>query len=147
MGYPCSEILRAISEKNVEIVKRTYSAWEQGDFSAIDWADPEIEYSLPDPEGTVERGVEAMRREWGRFVSSFEGFRVEPREFIDAGDKVVVVQAFHGRGRASGVSIDEMPGAAILTVRDDGKVTRFEGYSSPEEALEAAGQPLVQLVG
>jgi ketosteroid isomerase-like protein len=127
-----------MSEGNVEIVKRIYAAWEQGDFSSADWADPDIEYSLPDPERALEQGVGAMARAWGRWVSSFQDYKVKGHEFIDVGDQVLVVQTFHGRGRSSGASIDGIQGAAVLTLRD-GKVTRFVGYTDLDQAFAEAG--------
>jgi ketosteroid isomerase-like protein len=36
-----------MAEQNIETVKQIYAAWEHGDFSSTDWADPEIEYSVP----------------------------------------------------------------------------------------------------
>jgi hypothetical protein len=51
---------------------------------------------------------------------------------------VVVEQIFRGRGKGSGIPIDEIPGGAVFTLRD-GKVTRFQGYVTAEEAMASAG--------
>jgi hypothetical protein len=35
-----------MSRENVEIARSTYAAWSPGNFSSLDWADPEIEYRM-----------------------------------------------------------------------------------------------------
>jgi ketosteroid isomerase-like protein len=127
-----------MSQANVELVKEIFSAWERGDFSSTDWADPEIEFSIPGPDSHVHRGIESMGQAWAEWLGAFDEFRVAGEEFYDAGDKVVIQQVFHGKGKGSGVPIDESPGAAVLTLRD-GKVIRFEGHTTVEAALAAAG--------
>lgn len=126
-----------MSTQNVQIVKEIYAAWERGDFSSSDWADPEIEYSAPGPDRPT-KGVDAMASSWAEWLRSFKDFRVIPEEIHDAGDKVVVIQSFGGQGRASGISVDQIPGAAMLTLRD-GKVIRFQGYLSRDQAFADAG--------
>jgi len=139
MRYPDSEILRRMSKENVAIVRAIYAAWEQGDFSSVDWADPEIEYTMPGPDARLYHGIEDMSRAWADWLRAWKDYSLVPHEFVDAGDKVVVIQTLRGKGRSSGVPIDDLPAAAILTLGNDGKVTRFEGYASPEDALKAAG--------
>jgi ketosteroid isomerase-like protein len=126
-----------MSQENVETVKRIYADWARGDFSSTDWADLEIAFSVPGPEPT-EHGIEPMGRAWASWLRAFKGFKVEARAFHDAGEKVVVEQAFHGEGRGSGISLDEISGAAVLTLRD-GKVVDFTGYTTVEAALADTG--------
>ena len=127
-----------MSQANVEIVKQIFSAWERGDFTSIDWADPEIEFSIPGPDLDVHRGTEAAGRAWAEFLGAFDDLSIVGEKFHDAGDKVVVEQGFRGRGKGSGIPIDEIPGGAVFTLRD-GKVTRFQGYVTVEEAMASAG--------
>ena len=63
----------------------------------------------------------------------------EPRELIDLGDRVVVLQREQRRGRHSGVEI-QADTASVLWLRD-GKVWRCQGYMDQAEALEAVGLP------
>jgi ketosteroid isomerase-like protein len=125
-------------EANVELVKEIFSAWERGDFTSIDWADPEIEFSIPGPDLHVHRGIEAAGRAWAEFLGAFDDLSIVGKEFHDAGDKVVVEQIFRGRGKGSGIPIDEIHGGAVFTLRD-GRVTRFQGYVTVEDAMASAG--------
>jgi ketosteroid isomerase-like protein len=127
----------AMSKENVEIVKRIYADWARGEYGSIDWADPEIEFSVPGPEG-VAHGVEAMSRAWTEWLRAFRDLKVEAAAFHEAGDKVVVEQQFRGEGRGSGISLDQISGASVFTLRD-GKVIRFTGYVTVEAALADAG--------
>ena len=61
--------------------------------------------------------------------------RVVPREFVDAGDRVVVATLIRGRGRGSGVEV-EARFYNVYTVRG-GKVVRMDEFTTRTEALEA----------
>jgi ketosteroid isomerase-like protein len=65
-------------------------------------------------------------------------FRMEPDEFVDAGDRVVAIGRWVAKGRGSGVEVNQ-PIADVFTLHG-GRVVRCEiGYSNRAEALEAAG--------
>ena len=128
-----------MSSENVDVVRRIHEAWARGDFSSVDWADPEIVFRTP--EGLrqgVARGVEAMGREWTGWLHTFEDFRSEAFEYFDAGDQVVTFNRFSGRGKASGVPLGELPGCARFRLRD-GKVTELEISTDRKQALRDAG--------
>jgi ketosteroid isomerase-like protein len=127
-----------VSEQNVEIVRGIYAEWSQGDFSSNDWADPEIAYEIPEPSGNVHRGIEAMERAWLNWASEWEDLKIRLTDIRDLGDEVLTVHTFHGKGRASGVPVDELPGAGIFSFRD-GKVVRYRGYTNVDDALADAG--------
>lgn len=61
-----------------------------------------------------------------------------PEQFIDAGDRVVVLETNHARGRGSGVELETRTYATVWTLRD-GQVTRVEIGLDPGEALKAVG--------
>ncbi|HEY1237686.1 MAG TPA: nuclear transport factor 2 family protein [Solirubrobacterales bacterium] len=127
-----------MSQANVDAVKEIVGAWKRGDFTAVDWADPEIEFSIPGPDLRVHHGIESMGRAWAEWLGAFDEFSVAGVKFFDAGDKVVVEQIFRGKGKGSGIPVDEIPGASVFTLRD-GKVTSFEGHITLEAALASAG--------
>lgn len=58
-------------------------------------------------------------------AENFEEFRAEPEQFIDAGDRVVVVGSF--RGRAKGGRTLDAPYAHIWALRG-GKAVRFRNH-------------------
>jgi ketosteroid isomerase-like protein len=126
--------------ENVELARRLYDSFIRRDFAgAVEFLDPEIEL-LP-PKGTLEegsyRGYEQVRAHLAGLMDPFEDVRIQPEDFIEAGDQVVAIVHVSGRGRGSGLPIDTTF-AHLLTVRD-GKVVRFQAFFDREEALEAAG--------
>jgi ketosteroid isomerase-like protein len=96
------------------------------------------------------RRLGAVGRDWGRrrgfedvqdaFITWFEAFEHVDfglDEIVDAGDDVVAVHRISGRGRESGLVVDQrIP--VVWTVRD-GRVVRVRAYRDEAEALEAAG--------
>jgi ketosteroid isomerase-like protein len=88
----------------------------------------------------VFRGKDAMRRSLSELEQSFEDLRFEAERFIEApsGEVVVFIRA-QGRGRGSGVEIDNEI-AWVFTFRE-GKTARLTIYEERSEALEALGLP------
>jgi ketosteroid isomerase-like protein len=123
-----------MSQENVEIVRAIYAAWLEGE-SARDFIDPDVEYV--NPPDAVEPGTRRGRRAFAGIRDAYDNVRIEPEEFIDAGDDVVVIARIKGTGRGSGVEVDWRQGY-IWTIQT-GKGVRFRWFSKPEQALEAAG--------
>jgi ketosteroid isomerase-like protein len=78
-----------------------------------------------------------LRREILRVLEAFEDYRIETKDFIEAGDAVVVPVRISGRGRTSGAKLETR--LAHLWVLRNGRVIRGEVYRTADEALEAAG--------
>jgi ketosteroid isomerase-like protein len=120
-----------MSQENVELLRSILSAWERGDYSSTEWADPAIEYVVADgPEPGSGKGLIGLAQAWGAWVSAWEDLRIEVDEYRDLDDeRVLVLARKHGRGKQSGLEIDEMhaKGATICHVRG-GKVTRMVLY-------------------
>jgi ketosteroid isomerase-like protein len=129
---------------NVELVRSLYSAWERGDYSSIDWADPEIEYVHPDgPEPGRWIGLAGMREAARERLSAWDEYRPEDEEYLELDDsRVLVLNRFSGRGKTSGLELGEIrPKGATLFELRDGKVTRIAQYLDRERALADVGLP------
>ena len=123
----------------MEIVRRSYDAYGRGDLEAalVD-LDPEIEiYDHDIPESSEYRGLEGLFRWQADWESSWESWRWEPEEFIEAGERVVAVLRVHAKGRQSGADVERVDGA-VWTLRE-GKCVRLDYFGSRDQALEAAG--------
>ena len=70
---------------------------------------------------------------------AWEERRIEPQEFLDADDDVVVLLHEYRRGRGSGVEL-EIDTAVVFTMRDR-RVVRMQGYMDSTAAQKAAGLP------
>ena len=136
-----------MSEENVELIQRAYVAFNSGDVEgALALFDPEVEVHLAKDAGTVMgldfdeayRGIEGFLTFMGQMSEAFEDMRWEPEGYMDAGDDVVVVFIrMTGKGRRSGVEVDQ-PMAHLCTMRD-GRLVRHETFWERGQALEAAG--------
>ncbi len=131
-----------MSRENVDFVRSIYAAWERGDFSSAEWAHPEIEFVIADgPEPASWTGLAGMAEGWRDFLSAWEEYRVEADEYRELdGERVLVLAHFSGRGKTSGLEIEQMraKGAHLLHVRG-GKVTRSILYLDREHALAELG--------
>src|SRR4051794_34414877 len=88
------------------------------------------------PDASVHRGHDAVIKHLAEFYDLSE-LRAEPRDFIDAGDFVVVPTRFPGDGQTSGALFEEHQ-VNVFRLRE-GKVTEVREYRELSEALEAAG--------
>ena len=82
-------------------------------------------------------GLPNLSRGLMEWMQSWEQITYFAERFIDAGDQVVVVGDWQGRGKASGV-VSNWRHGAVWTLRD-GKVISLVTYSDPAEALKAVG--------
>jgi ketosteroid isomerase-like protein len=82
-------------------------------------------------------GFDEVRDAWVTWFEAFEQVDFEIEELIEAGENVVAFIRASGRGRESGLVIDQrLP--SVWTVRD-GRVVRVRGYREAADALDAAG--------
>jgi len=119
-------------------VRSILAAHEGGDYSSAEWADPNIEYVIADgPDEGVWRGRPAMAKVWRDVLSAYADYRTivdEVREIDD--ERVLVLGAFAGRGKASGIGAQEGMGAnASLWQIRNGKVVRHVVYFDRDRAL------------
>ena len=73
----------------------------------------------------------------GHSPAAFESYELEPEDYVDAGDSVVVVFMLRARGRGSGIELKRRD--AIVYTLAERLVTRVDYFNNPAEALEAAG--------
>src|SRR5688572_623752 len=109
-----------MSEENVEIVRRVYAEWEKGNFSPAEAFDPRVRVVWVDPmlaERAESLGLRETTRNMREFLSAYERMSGTAERIIDAGDNVVVISAWRGRGKASGVEFAERQGS-VWTISD-----------------------------
>jgi ketosteroid isomerase-like protein len=128
-----------MSQENVEIVKAWYDAFNREDWDAMmKDAAPGFELDLSRAVGPWRGvfGLDQSRRVLGEFNETWESARLEPHEFIEAGDLVVVPGTLHVKGRG-GIEVVAR-GAFVWTIRN-GAIERVTMYQERQEALEAVG--------
>jgi ketosteroid isomerase-like protein len=134
-------------EKLEDFIRHAYARFNQGEreppdeeaFATLDFWHPDGVYvnDANDPDPGIHEGIDAVRRQVGRWVEAYPDLQVDPLEIQTKGDLAFVWVRFSGHGAGSGVPID-MELAQVLTVKGD-KIRRLEEYSERAKALEAAG--------
>jgi ketosteroid isomerase-like protein len=152
---PERDTARAMSEENVEIVRRVSELVQEGvrrhDVGGA--IDEGVATGLIPPNCEVRGGrrggaaVVGVGDEVGRdgmvefmrtWTEDFSDFSFDVEQTIDAGEnRVVVIQRQVGTGKASGVPV-EMHTATIFRL-DSRQVVRVDLFLDPAKALEAAG--------
>jgi ketosteroid isomerase-like protein len=133
-----------MSQENMEVVRRVFDAAARGDTAAVfDLYDPYVVWDATRTErgaitGKVVQGREALLKWLREWYEPWETMEDILEELIDAGQqRVVSVMIQRGRGRASGIEVEDRLGA-VWTLQD-GKIIRAVWFPSREDALEAAG--------
>jgi ketosteroid isomerase-like protein len=131
-----------MSQENVEIIRKMFEAYASGDFEAsLADFDPEVEFDVSiRPEGGLYRGPEGVAEAMRSWTGTWDDFRIEIEEIIDAGgDRVLAVDRQSGRGKGSGAPLDQQT-FSVFTIRA-GKIVRVVWLQTREQAFrEAAGQ-------
>jgi ketosteroid isomerase-like protein len=128
-----------MSQENVEILKANIDAYNREDWDAFfKDAAPGFELDLSRAVGPWRGvfGLDQARRIVGEFRETWESARMEPHEFIEAGDLVVVPLTQHLKGRG-GIEV-VVRGAFVWTIRN-GAIERVTMYQERQDALEAVG--------
>jgi ketosteroid isomerase-like protein len=126
-----------MSQENVEIMRAGYEHWmATGELRAQ--ADLVWDVSnLGWPDQQIYRGGEGATQFNVEWAVAWDDLEFEVEDYIDAGERVVVILNQRGRSKATGIPVD-MRFAQVWTLRD-GQAIRMQMYASPEEALEAVG--------
>ena len=119
-----------MSQQDVATVRSGYEAFNRKDIPAVlDLFDPQIEWIEPGggraPAGTF-HGLQSVANDvFAAVPQKFDDFRVDPEQFIDAGENVVAVGRFRGKAK-SGATLDA-PFVHVYRFRN-GKTVHFQNY-------------------
>jgi ketosteroid isomerase-like protein len=83
------------------------------------------------------RGLAGYRRWLEDFMSAWSEFGIQPEEYLDAGETVVVVSRMTATGCGSGVKVERQD--AMVCKMLDRQVVQIDYYNNREQALEALG--------
>src|SRR5262245_44172172 len=124
-----------MSQQNVEIVKRFSRHFQQGEREKWrEYFDPDVVWDTSAskmPAAGIYHGHQGVERFFREWLGAWSDYGIEYREYIDAGDSVVIVFCQSGTGRGSGVRTE----SDFFAVYDlsDSKVVRYRQYESREE--------------
>jgi|SRR5215211_5040117 len=129
-----------MSRENVEVVRSMFEAYGRRDVSGvIACVHPDVEVHpglVGVLEGTVYRGRDGFKRFVEDVDAAWVQYGIEPEEFRDLADTVLVLGRARGHGR-DGIVVDAQAG--WVCVMREGKVRRFQSFVKRNDALAAVG--------
>jgi uncharacterized protein len=121
---------------NVDTARSAYAAFGSGDLVALQesFAEDAVWVTSDElPLGGETRGRDAIIANFAQIPNYWTSFSVEPEEFIDAGEWVVV----RGTQRASSDKGDfEAPFVHLIKIDADGKTVRGEFFTDSAKAAK-----------
>ena len=129
-----------MSQENVEIVRRSYEAWNAGAMDTLrECYDPSAVMVLGSeggPEGAEAIvGIDALMLLYVRLREAWDTDEMDPISFTDADDRVVVHHTWHARGRGPDLDIEQ----AVICTLSQGRISQVEPFWDHHEALKAVG--------
>jgi ketosteroid isomerase-like protein len=133
--------LKEMARSNVEIIKEAHGRLAAGGEDAmLEYIHPEFVGVAP-PELSVEpqtyRGPAGFKRWFDSFHDAVDEVRIEPEEFIEAGELVVTPSRIVIRGHESGIEVAQKV-TWVWSLRD-GLAIRVDAYVDKETALRTLG--------
>jgi ketosteroid isomerase-like protein len=127
-----------MSVENVEIARAAYEAFRRADLKGVgEYFADDVVWETPDtlPTGGVFRGRDAVLGNFAELPKYWSKFSVDPDEYIDAGDHVVVrgLQSVTGPGGST-----ESRYLHLITL-SNGKITRGEYIADTVKGIQALG--------
>jgi ketosteroid isomerase-like protein len=124
---------------NIDSAKSAYDAFGRGDLATLkeSFAEDAVWVTSDElPLGGVTSGRDEIIESFAQIPNYWSSFGVEPEEFIDGGDWVVV----RGTQRAGNDKGSfEAPFAHLLKFQEDGKTVRGEFYTDSAKAAKLLG--------
>ena len=123
----------------MEILKRSFEEAPENTEPFFAMFDEDVEW---DPSGAfpIQKkvyGLQAVRDFFRTWAGTFDDWGFEAQEVVDAGSSVYVCLHQWGRGKGSGIPVENRFFTVWTFERD--KVMRFQAFMGRNEALEAAG--------
>ena len=129
-----------MSQENVEIVRAAFDAFSRGDMETLlGLMDPEIVVMQPPevPDGTTLHGHAGVLEAIAAWPDQWDDYQLEIVQIVDAGSHVAVKTHQRGRGKGSGVAVEDE--IWFVTGFRNGKVVEWRMFGAESQALEAAG--------
>jgi uncharacterized protein len=131
--------MATIAVTNLEVVKRIYEAFSQGDVPTflslleadVEWVEPE---GVP-LEGTYIGPHAVLNDVLIPLTSTWDGFTVTPETLLDAGDNITVLGSITGTYKVTGKRL-QTPYIAVWTLRN-GKVMKYQSFVNTLAFVEA----------
>ena len=127
-----------MSEENLEIVRRTFTAFADGDAAAwLQDLDPDVVLDVEQAGQGVHRGHEGAIKSLVDWTEDIDDFKVVAEEFLDNDDYVVVRTRQTGSGKSSGAPMEGL--FWFVCQMRKGKTVQVHVLTTEQAALEAAG--------
>ena len=145
-SLPSEEYARRIAQTASPTVldqfKERFECWNRGELDLMQdmYAEDAVwDISAVFTDVAPIRGHESLRRYWDEVWETWEGVRMDPLEVFDVGDARYVVDVrLWGKGKRSGVEVDQRF-AYLYTLRpDDEKVIRAQLFQDVRSAVAVA---------
>jgi uncharacterized protein len=130
-----------MASENLEQVQRLSSAFNRRDLDELlELIDGDVEWIpiMAALEGRVYRGHDGVRQ-WVEDLSvDWEYFETHQEEFLEIGDRVLILGRWRARARSSGVELESEQASWLIDLQD-GKIVRLQTFTDRDEAVKAAG--------
>jgi len=134
-----------VFEDDVEKLRNVYEAFNEHGVEAV-FERLAPEFQIRDRESSPDRqtryGIEGIKQLFDSYMEAFDALQLEPEEFIDAGDQVVVSLYQRARGKESGAVV--IGRIAHVWLLREGSAVRLRIFADKKKALETLGAEGIQ---